>query len=291
MSLPRISIVVPSFLQQQYLAETLDSLVRQHYPNLEILVFDGGSTDGSVDVIQRYEPYLTYWQSQKDGGQAQAVRAGFERATGEWLGFLNSDDVLLPGALHALGEIAARKNCHWITGHCMRFSDSGPAPAMEAQIPKYLSNWAVVCPLYQPSTLWSRVAYDRVGGYPTSCRYSHDWNFWLQLAFAGYRPHLINRYLSGFRVHSTSATVSQQEIIRVEDQRLRDEFSSQLQGSELRRYKAFRQLFAGRDAMAAGRPGRGALAKGLLMAPEILTTRFGGSCLAHLIRGRGRTGA
>jgi len=288
-SWPRFSIVVPSYNQAPYLAETLDSLVNQNYSGLEILVFDGGSTDGSQDVIRRYEDHLAYWHSESDGGQASAVRRGFERATGDWLGFLNSDDVLLPGALYAVAAMAKRSGGDWITGHCMRFAHDGPAPTMEVQVPRHLANLVAVCPYSQPSTFWTRSALERVGGYPTDCRYSHDWNFWLELSFAGYRPRLLNRYLSGFRVHSTSATVAQQTVIQQEDTMLRDRYATRLTGAERRRYRAYRNLFAGRDAMAAGRAndGRELILRGLLTAPEIMATRFGGSCLAHLVRGHG----
>ncbi|MBN4054638.1 glycosyltransferase [Nitrospira defluvii] len=101
--LPRISIVTPSFNQAQYLTETIESILGQDYPNLEYIVIDGGSTDGSVDIIRRYEDHLAYWCSEKDEGQSDAINKGFSRATGKLLCWLNSDDVFFPGALRKIG--------------------------------------------------------------------------------------------------------------------------------------------------------------------------------------------
>jgi glycosyltransferase involved in cell wall biosynthesis len=101
---PRITIVTPSYQQAAYLEETLRSVLLQNYPNLEYLVLDGGSADGSAAIIERYAPHLAYWQSRADRGQADAINQGFDRATGDILGWLNSDDFLLPGALFAVAR-------------------------------------------------------------------------------------------------------------------------------------------------------------------------------------------
>ena len=102
--LPRITVVTPSFNQAPFLEQTILSVLGQCYPNLEYIVMDGGSTDGSREIIERYAPQLAYWQSQPDGGQAAAINAGFARATGEILCWLNSDDYFLPGALHRIAR-------------------------------------------------------------------------------------------------------------------------------------------------------------------------------------------
>lgn len=93
---PKISIVTPSFNQGQYIEETIRSILLQGYPNLEYIVIDGGSTDGAVDVIRKYEKWLTYWVSEPDKGQADAINKGLERCTGEIFNWINSDDILLP---------------------------------------------------------------------------------------------------------------------------------------------------------------------------------------------------
>jgi len=101
---PRITVVTPSFNQAEFIEETIRSVLLQGYPNLEYIVIDGGSTDGSVEVIEKYSPWLTYWCSEPDRGQSHAINKGFERATGEILGWINSDDILYSGALQAAAE-------------------------------------------------------------------------------------------------------------------------------------------------------------------------------------------
>jgi glycosyltransferase involved in cell wall biosynthesis len=99
---PRITVVTPSFQQAPFLEECIRSVLLQNYPNLEYIVNDGGSTDGSADIIERYSEFLAHWQTQKDAGQGDAINQGFARASGEILGWVNSDDLLLPGALFAV---------------------------------------------------------------------------------------------------------------------------------------------------------------------------------------------
>lgn len=102
---PRISIITPSFNQAGFLAQAIESVLDQGYPNLEYMVLDGGSTDGSIEIIRRYEKHLAFWESAPDRGQSHAINKGFRRATGELVAWLNSDDYYLPGAFAAVAEV------------------------------------------------------------------------------------------------------------------------------------------------------------------------------------------
>src|SRR3954465_6763136 len=102
--LPRITVVTPSFNQAAYIGETIESVLNQEYPNLEYFVVDGGSTDASVEIIKSYADRLTWWTSERDSGQSEAIEKGFARATDVLGNWINSDDLLFPGALHTIAR-------------------------------------------------------------------------------------------------------------------------------------------------------------------------------------------
>lgn len=120
---PRITIVTPSYQQAAFLEETLRSVLLQNYPNLEYIVIDGGSKDGSAEIIARYAPHLAYSQSQPDSGQADAINQGFARATGDILGWINSDDFLLPGALYAVARAFRSQSPDIVYGDALNYHE------------------------------------------------------------------------------------------------------------------------------------------------------------------------
>jgi glycosyltransferase involved in cell wall biosynthesis len=123
---PKITIVTPSFNQGQYLEATLRSVILQNYPNLEYIVIDGGSSDNSVEIIKKYEPWISFWQSQPDKGQSDAINQGLKLASGKWFNWLNSDDILQPNALFNLAEIVAQvPESKWVSGGRLMLSATG----------------------------------------------------------------------------------------------------------------------------------------------------------------------
>ncbi len=125
-SLPRVSIVTPSFNQAAFLEETIQSVLSQDYPNLEYIIIDGGSTDGSVEIIKKYADKLAYWVSEKDTGQADAINKGLIRVTGEIVAWLNSDDIYLPGTIRAAVEaLQAHPDCGLVYGDVLSVDAKG----------------------------------------------------------------------------------------------------------------------------------------------------------------------
>lgn len=173
----KFSIVVPSFNQAQYLEDCLDSIIMQRGVEKEIIVMDGGSTDGSVDIIRRYEPYLAYWQSQPDGGQSAALNAGFARATGDFHGWLCSDDMLAPGALSYAASRLEETGCDLICGQCLHFWDDFKRPPSSASH-RDLSMLPFANCIDQPSTFWRGDLLQRIGPLREDFVYAMDWEWW-----------------------------------------------------------------------------------------------------------------
>ena len=181
---PRISIVTPSYNQARYIEETTRSVLLQRYPNLEYFVVDGGSTDGSVEVIRRYERWITWWVSERDRGQSHAINKGFARATGEVFAWLNSDDYYLPGALEAVARAWATGDGPAVyVGRGMAVDDEGRT--LQTSTPRALEldsivQWGEHC-LFQPACFFPRSAYRDAGGLDEGLHYAMDMDLWLKL--------------------------------------------------------------------------------------------------------------
>lgn len=208
--LPAITVVTPSFNQRDFVEQTIESVLGQGYPSLQYLVMDGGSTDGTVELLERYGDRLA-WVSEPDRGQSHALNKGLARATGEILAFLNSDDYYLPGALHAVGEwFAAHPDSHWLTGRCRTVDLHGDE--IRRPVTAYKNFWLRVAGyrglqvlnyVSQPATFWRRDVWEAVGEFDESLDYAMDYDYWLR-AGKRFRLDRIDRYLACFRVHPTS---------------------------------------------------------------------------------------
>jgi glycosyltransferase involved in cell wall biosynthesis len=204
-NVPRISVITPSLNQACYLHATMRSVLDQGYADLEYIVIDGGSTDGSVEIIRGYAERLAYWVSERDGGQSAAINKGLMRATGDVLCYLNSDDVFQPGALEAVAQAYLRGG-DWWSGGCVHFGDGRPDYEQMPVGAYSLGRLAKYSPLAQPSTFWSRQAFEKVGFFNPDMHYAFDFEYWLRLALAGFLPVVIPRLLAGFRHHDKAKT-------------------------------------------------------------------------------------
>jgi glycosyltransferase involved in cell wall biosynthesis len=218
--LPTISIVVPSFNQAQYLPETLQSLVDQDYPSLEVIIQEGGSSDGSValaeDFVRRY-PAIFKLYVEKDSGQADALNRGFARATGEILAYLNSDDTYFPRILHRVAaEIDPARGRHVIMGRCIFTGEESRYLGIEhpAEYVSSFENLAIwkrgFNTIPQPSVFWHRAVWERCGGLDVNEQHALDYDLFCR--FSRYYPfHRVDELFSTYRMHDSSKSSQRTE--------------------------------------------------------------------------------
>jgi glycosyltransferase involved in cell wall biosynthesis len=225
---PKISIVTPSYNQGQFLEETIRSVLLQNYPNLEYLIMDGDSKDNSVEIIMKYQPWLTHWASEKDGGQADAIYRGFEKATGDILGWVNSDDLMLPNSLKRVAEyfnLCQEKDCVvggsvFIDINSRLMADHKGWPICNLGMPvSYHRLLNFGCGFCQPATFWRRHAFFSVGGFDRSLRFCFDYDMYLRLSKIksfGW----IREWLAAFRIHPNSKSSTLADTMHAENELL-----------------------------------------------------------------------
>jgi glycosyltransferase involved in cell wall biosynthesis len=224
---PKISIVTPSFNQAEYIEKTILSVLDQGYPNLDYLIMDGGSEDGSAEIIDRYSEHLSYWTSAPDGGQTDALVKGFERASGDILGWLCSDDLHEPHTLREVAETFTRNpdrqviygDSHWIDGE-----DRPIRPKKEIGFNRFIWMYDYNY-LPQPSTFWRRGLYEKVGGLDPSYNLAMDADLWARFAeHAGL--HHVPRPWSRMRYYPEQKNLRLRDRSNEEDAAIRSRYLS-----------------------------------------------------------------
>jgi glycosyltransferase involved in cell wall biosynthesis len=209
--LPRISIVVPSLNQDAYLRDCLDSIFRQRYPRLDVIVMDGGSSDRSVEIIREYASRLRYWQSRPDEGQASAINAGVAHGRGDLIAWLNSDDSYWGDALWTVARAYAEHPGHGLyVGNGLRYQESSRRYTPFCRGHVVLNRTALVHGLdyvLQPATFFSRRAWQEAGGLNAQLSFCMDWDLVLRIS-ARHPAVLISEFLAVSREHGTTKTAS-----------------------------------------------------------------------------------
>jgi glycosyltransferase involved in cell wall biosynthesis len=208
---PRITVVTPSYNQGHFLEQTIQSALSQDYPNLEYLVIDGGSTDNSVEIITKYADRISYWASEKDKGQSDAINKGFRRATGDVLAWLNSDDLYCPGALARVAQFfQEHPECGAVIGDQESIDKDGRVIDLKKAVPVTFRRILYsACAVPQPSTFFTRRAWEITGDVDTALHYVLDYDYFLRMQARGIRFGLIKSPLARFRLHADSKTVSE----------------------------------------------------------------------------------
>ena len=184
MTFPKISIVTPSFNQAEFLERTIQSILNQNYPNLEYIIIDGGSTDGSVDIIKKYKKHLSYWESTKDNGQYYAIQKGFDKCTGDVMAWINSDDIYHTKSLFIVAEIFnSFPQIKWLTGNISFIDDQDKIIC--SRIAKSWSRFNLHKGdhiwIQQESTFWKKSLWESAGAQINlKLNYAADFDLWIR---------------------------------------------------------------------------------------------------------------
>lgn len=249
MTLPKISIVTVNLNNARFLEETMRSVLSQQYPNLEYIVIDGGSTDGSVEIIRKYESRLAYWESEKDAGYACALQKGFCKSTGDVMAWLNSDDVYLPGSLFTVAKIFnSSPHVKWLTGfpswcnagglllaEMPLTNESRPYWARRYDVYEKYSRWSRIrylggdfLAIQQESTFWKRELWEKSGGaINTEYKLAADTELWCRF-FRHEQLYTMKSVLAAFRISDKQLTKLQREAYLNECYKALDEERKQL---------------------------------------------------------------
>ena len=211
---PRITLVTPVYNGIRYIEETIRSIVYQGYPNLEYIVVDGGSSDGTVDIIHKYEKHISWWISRRDKGVYDALNTGFSRSTGTIMGWLNASDVLHTSGLFVVGSVfASLPSVDWLTGRPTRLNPNGMTVDIR-ELPSW-SRYRFLAGankyIQQESTFWRRSLWEKAGGeLNASYRDVGDFDLWVR--FFRYAPlYSVDALIGGYRFHSDAISSSNME--------------------------------------------------------------------------------
>lgn len=204
---PRITIVTPSYNQGHYIEETIRSILLQNYPNLEYIVMDGGSTDDTVPILEKYDRWISHWVSEKDRGQSHAINKGFAPCTGRVRAYLNSDDLYMPGALFAAADKLGGGDPALSHGICVMIDEAGARLRTHSadihSFEEVVDLWGVWWnrrQFVQPEVFWNAAAHEAAGEFREDLNFAMDFEFWCRVLREGCDVHTIESEVSSFRI-------------------------------------------------------------------------------------------
>lgn len=210
----KISIVTPVYNCKEYIINCIESIKTQSYKNFEHIIVDGGSTDGTLDIIKKYEnQYPMRWISEADNGMYDAINKGFDMATGDIFAWLNADDQYMPYAFDTIATVMSDSKIQWCTGFPVVLTEEGKMYKMLTVLPIYLSKYlkkgyydGKIAPMIQQeSTFWTRTLWEKAGGVQIKYKYAGD--YWLWREFAKYETlYTLDTIVAGFRKHKGQKT-------------------------------------------------------------------------------------
>jgi glycosyltransferase involved in cell wall biosynthesis len=207
---PKISIITPSYNQVEFLGKAIDSVLNQNYPNLEYIIIDGGSTDGSKELIESYSERLSYWESAKDEGQYYAINKGLEKSTGEIMAWLNSDDMYFNGALNTVAEIFSSFNdVNWVMGVPTVFDENDRAIVADRNRRRRCSRFHYFASedyewIQQESTFWRRSLWQQAGSFiNTDYKLAADFELWMRF-YQHSKIDILDSLIGGFRMRKSN---------------------------------------------------------------------------------------
>ena len=205
---PRISIITPSFNQGAFLEETIKSVINQNYPNLEYIIIDGGSSDNSVEIIKKYKKYLSYWISEKDEGQSDAINKGFEKATGDILAWINSDDQYYPDVFNQIAHAFATNKVDLMYGYHNDVNTQGKTIRKGIFVPFNTYAFKIGFAICQPTSFWRKEVWETCGPLNKSLLFCMDYDFYCRVVKNKYIIKSFPTLICKFRYHTESKSMN-----------------------------------------------------------------------------------
>lgn len=235
-SWPLISIVTPSFNQGRFLEETIRSVLLQGYPNLEYIIVDGGSTDNSIEIIKQYEPWLTFWTSEKDRGQSHAINKGLKKSRGDIFAYLNSDDIYLPGTVQKIARYFHRNpSVDIVYGDCRIIDEKSNEISQWCSRPFDLFSELCINFIYQPTSFIRHRVMTTIGDFDENLHYTMDIDYWYRAA-CYFNFEYFSELLACFRLSSESKTGKSHVPFVKERKRVLERFLNHCEDLHIRRH-------------------------------------------------------